>query len=153
MSLYGRIIRSFYDRAGFEIFMHPVPYFQIPRSIGYLVGGQMDLTAGQRLRIGAFGVLCRLQSLLTSLRPSHRCVRGMIRLFLLLAGASVLCGFIIRSRRPRDYREAGFYKALYRPHAFELAIATRQIFGKTASQWIARAIGAGYAIASPQSAD
>ena len=64
MSLYGRIIRSFYDRAGFEIFMHPLPYFQIPRSIGYLVGGQMDLPLPQRLRIAAFGAICRLQRIL-----------------------------------------------------------------------------------------
>lgn len=63
MNLYGRIIRSFYDRAGFEIFMHPLPYFQIPRSIGYLVGGRMDLTLGQRLRIAAFGAICRLQQI------------------------------------------------------------------------------------------
>jgi hypothetical protein len=64
MNLYGRIIRSFYDRAGFEIFMHPLPYFQIPRSIGYLVGGQMDLPLSQRLRIAAFGAICRLQRVL-----------------------------------------------------------------------------------------
>jgi flavin-dependent dehydrogenase len=64
MNLYGRIIRSFYDRAGFEIFMHPLPYFQIPRSIGYLVGGQMDLPFSQRLRIAAFGAICRLQRIL-----------------------------------------------------------------------------------------
>jgi flavin-dependent dehydrogenase len=64
MNLYGRIIRSFYDRAGFEIFMHPLPYFQIPRSIGYLVGGQMDLPLSQRLRIAAFGAICRLQRIL-----------------------------------------------------------------------------------------
>ncbi len=65
MSLYGRIIRSFYDPAGFEIFMHPLPYFQIPRSIGYLVGGQMDLPLSQRLRIAAFGAICRLQRVLS----------------------------------------------------------------------------------------
>ena len=65
MSLYGRIIRSFYDRAGFEIFMHPLPYFQIPRSIGYLVGGHMDLPLSQRLRIAAFGAICRLQQVLS----------------------------------------------------------------------------------------
>jgi flavin-dependent dehydrogenase len=65
MSLYGRIIRSFYDRAGFEIFMHPLPYFQIPRSIGYLVGGQMDLPLSQRLRIAAFSAICRLQRVLS----------------------------------------------------------------------------------------
>jgi flavin-dependent dehydrogenase len=64
MSLYGRIIRSFYDRAGFEIFMHPLPYFQIPRSIGYLVGGQMELPLPQRLRIAAFSAICRLQRIL-----------------------------------------------------------------------------------------
>jgi flavin-dependent dehydrogenase len=65
MSLYGRIIRSFYDPAGFEIFMHPLPYFQIPRSIGYLVGGQMDLPLSQRLRIAVFGAICRLQQVLS----------------------------------------------------------------------------------------
>ncbi|PAZ01136.1 MAG: hypothetical protein CAK90_01960 [Spartobacteria bacterium AMD-G4] len=64
MNLYGRLIRSFYDRAGFEIFMHPLPYFQIPRSIGYLVGGLMDLTLSQRLRITAFGAICRLQRIM-----------------------------------------------------------------------------------------
>ena len=64
MHLYGRLIRSFYDRAGFEIFMHPLPYFQIPRSIGYLEGGLMDLTLSQRLRIAAFGAICRLQRIM-----------------------------------------------------------------------------------------
>lgn len=63
MSLYGRLIRSFYDRAGFEIFMHPLPYFQIPRSIGHLVGGRLNLPLPQRLRIAAFGAICRLQRL------------------------------------------------------------------------------------------
>lgn len=63
MNLYGRLIRSFYDRAGFEIFMHPLPYFQIPRSIGHLVGGRLDLPLPQRLRVAAFGAICRLQRL------------------------------------------------------------------------------------------
>ena len=74
MHLYSRIIRSFYERAGFEIFMHPLPYFKIPRSIGYLVGGRMDLPAAQRLRLAAFSLLCALQRFF-NLAPPIRSLR------------------------------------------------------------------------------
>lgn len=61
MKLYSRIIRSFYDRAGFEIFMNPMPYFDIPRGIGYLVGGKTDLPFPQRVRLALFDILCVAQ--------------------------------------------------------------------------------------------
>lgn len=64
MKLYGRVIQSFYERSGFEIFMHPMPVFQIPRSIGYLVGGRMELSFADRVRIEAFRLVCALQRIL-----------------------------------------------------------------------------------------
>lgn len=69
MKLYSRIIRSFYDRAGFEIFMNPMPYFGIPRSIGYLVGGKTDLPLSQRARIRLFGLICAAQRFLRLVPP------------------------------------------------------------------------------------
>ena len=63
MKLYSRIIRSFYDRAGFEMFMNPMPYFDIPRSIGYLVGGKTDLPLSQHLRLALFDLVCAAQRL------------------------------------------------------------------------------------------
>jgi len=74
MHLYSRIIRSFYERSGFEIFMHPLPYFKIPRSIGYLVGGRMELPLTQRLRLAAFRLLCMLQRFV-NLAPPIRSLR------------------------------------------------------------------------------
>ncbi len=64
MKLYGRVIQAFYERSGFEIFMHPMPVFQIPRSIGYLVGGMMDLSFADHVRIAAFRLVCNLQRIL-----------------------------------------------------------------------------------------
>jgi len=61
MKLYSRIIRSFYDRAGFEMFMNPMPYFDIPRSIGYLVGGKTNLPLSQHLRLALFDGVCAAQ--------------------------------------------------------------------------------------------
>lgn len=64
MKLYGRVIQSFYERSGFEIFMQPMPVFQIPRSIGYLVGGMTDLSFADHVRIAAFRLVCNLQRIL-----------------------------------------------------------------------------------------
>ncbi len=61
MKLYGQVIQSFYERPGFEIFMHPMDFFRIPRSIGYLVGGRTDLSIIDRARIAAFRLVCILQ--------------------------------------------------------------------------------------------
>lgn len=69
MKLYSRIIRSFYDRAGFEIFMNPMPFFGIPRSIGLLVGGKTDLPLAQHVRIWLFGLICAAQRVLRIVPP------------------------------------------------------------------------------------
>jgi len=69
MKLYSRIIRSFYDRAGFEIFMNPMPILGIPRSIGLLVGGKMDLPLAQHVRIALFGLICAAQRVLRIVPP------------------------------------------------------------------------------------
>jgi len=69
MKLYSRIIRSFYDRAGFEIFMNPMPFFGIPRSIGLLVGGQLDLPLAHHARIGLFQLICAVQRVLRIAPP------------------------------------------------------------------------------------
>lgn len=64
MNQYARIIRAFYDRAGFEVFMNPSPVFQIPTSIGRLVGGDIQPRLPDRLRLEAFHLICRTQRLL-----------------------------------------------------------------------------------------
>jgi flavin-dependent dehydrogenase len=64
MRLYTRLIQSFYDQAGFEIFMHPVAFLSIPRSIGRIVGGDMEMPFSQQWRIAAFGAICSLQRFL-----------------------------------------------------------------------------------------
>jgi flavin-dependent dehydrogenase len=69
MKLYSRIIRSFYDRAGFEIFMNPMPFLGIPRSLGLLVGGKMDLPLAQHVRIALFGLICAAQRVLRIVPP------------------------------------------------------------------------------------
>jgi hypothetical protein len=69
MKTYSRIIRSFYDRAGFEIFMNPMPLLGIPRSIGFLVGGKMDLPVSHRLRIFMFQLICAVQRRVTIAPP------------------------------------------------------------------------------------
>lgn len=55
----------------------------------------------------------------------------------------------VRRRRRGDYREAKFYKALYRPHAFEFAISARRLVGRSLSIRVAQLIGIGYAITHP----
>lgn len=69
MKLYSRIIRSFYDRAGFEMFMNPMPYFDIARSIGYLVGGKTDLRFSQHVRLALFDLVCTAQRFLRLAPP------------------------------------------------------------------------------------
>ena len=73
-----------------------------------------------------------------------------LRNILIIAGVLALLVAALRPRRGKDYREAKFYKALYRPHAFELAISARRLGGKALSMWIARLIGTGYALAHPK---
>jgi hypothetical protein len=41
-----------------------MPVFQIPRSIGYLVGGMTDLSFADHVRIAAFRLVCNLQRIL-----------------------------------------------------------------------------------------
>jgi geranylgeranyl reductase family protein len=61
MKRYSRLIRAFYDRAGFEVFMSPQPVLQIPVSVARLVGGQIAPSMADRLRLRLFGLICRLQ--------------------------------------------------------------------------------------------
>ena len=61
MKRYSRLIRAFYDRAGFEVFMNPRPVLQIPLSVARLVGGQTTPSMADRLRLRLFGLICRLQ--------------------------------------------------------------------------------------------
>lgn len=61
MQHYSKIIQAFYDSAGFEVFMNPAPSFQIPGSIGRLVGGNAAPGFIDRLRLAAFFAICRLQ--------------------------------------------------------------------------------------------
>lgn len=61
MNQYARIIRAFYDQAGFEVFMNPSPFLQIPTSIGRLVGGNSQPGMLDRLRLDAFHLICLLQ--------------------------------------------------------------------------------------------
>lgn len=69
MNRYTRLIRAFYDRAGFEVFMSPQPVWQIPRSVARLVGGQADPGPADRLRLRLFDTLCRLQRRLDIVPP------------------------------------------------------------------------------------
>ena len=69
MNRYARMIRSFYDRAGFEVFMHPDPVFQIPGSIGRLVGGDVRPGFFDMLRLGAFHAICWVQHLVPIAPP------------------------------------------------------------------------------------
>jgi hypothetical protein len=59
----------FYDRAGFEMFMNPMPYFDIPRSIGFLVGGKTDLPLSEHLRLALFDLVCAAQRFLRLAPP------------------------------------------------------------------------------------
>ncbi len=61
MKRYARLIRAFYDRAGFEVFMSPQPVLHIPRSVARLVGGLTDPGPADRLRLRLFDTVCRLQ--------------------------------------------------------------------------------------------
>jgi len=69
-----------------------------------------------------------------------------LRRFLFLAATLALIVAAFRRKSGRNYREAKFYKALYRPHAFEFAIFARRLVGRSLSIWVARLIGAGYAL-------
>jgi flavin-dependent dehydrogenase len=71
MNRYARIIRAFYDRAGFEVFMNPAPVFQIPGSIGRLVGGEVRPGFSDSLRLTLFHAICRLQRVLPVAPPIH----------------------------------------------------------------------------------
>jgi flavin-dependent dehydrogenase len=64
MNHYSKIIHAFYDRAGFEVFMNPSPIFQIPSSVGRLVGGNAEPNFLDNLRLTAFFMICRLQAAL-----------------------------------------------------------------------------------------
>jgi flavin-dependent dehydrogenase len=69
MKQYSRIIGAFYDRAGFEVFMNPTGLFQIPASIGRLVGGFARPTLWDRFRLRTFYLICALQRSFTIAPP------------------------------------------------------------------------------------
>jgi flavin-dependent dehydrogenase len=55
------MIRMFYDRDAFEVFMQPKQRFNLPRGVLNLVGGNTDLSWSLRWRTWAFYAICRLQ--------------------------------------------------------------------------------------------
>jgi flavin-dependent dehydrogenase len=55
------MIRMFYDRHAFEVFMARSPFLGLPRSVVNLVGGNTDLPWSLRWRLGIFYAMCRLQ--------------------------------------------------------------------------------------------
>jgi flavin-dependent dehydrogenase len=55
------MIRMFYDRHAFEVFMGPSPVLGLPRAVLNLVGGNTDLPWSLRWRVWAFYAMCRLQ--------------------------------------------------------------------------------------------
>jgi flavin-dependent dehydrogenase len=69
MNRYARLIRAFYDRAGFEVFMSPNPVLQIPRSVARLVGGRITPGAADCLRLRLFDLVCTLQKRLDVVPP------------------------------------------------------------------------------------
>ena len=71
MQQYSRIIRSFYDRAGFEVFMNPSPFLHIPGSIGRLVGGNTNPGFLDHLRLAVFHFICTLQRFVRMAPPIH----------------------------------------------------------------------------------
>jgi flavin-dependent dehydrogenase len=64
MRNYSRLIVPFYEKAGFEVFMNPAAFLQIPSSIARLVGGQTEQGLVDYIRIELFGTICRLQRFL-----------------------------------------------------------------------------------------
>jgi 2-polyprenyl-6-methoxyphenol hydroxylase-like FAD-dependent oxidoreductase len=55
------MIRMFYDRDAFEVFMQPAPFLDLPRGVLNLVGGNTDLPWNLRWRTWIFFAICRLQ--------------------------------------------------------------------------------------------
>jgi flavin-dependent dehydrogenase len=55
------MIRMFYDRSAFEVFMAPTPPLDLPRAVGNLVAGNTQLSWNLRWRVWVFYALCRLQ--------------------------------------------------------------------------------------------
>ena len=73
-----------------------------------------------------------------------------LRSLLVLLAAGLAVFFVVRARRPRDYRAAKFYKTFYRPGGFELGIWARRRFGRAFSHLVARLLGYGYAVTHPR---
>jgi hypothetical protein len=55
------MIRMFYDRDSFEVFMARSPFLGLPRAVINLVGGNTDLPWNLRWRLWAFYAMCRVQ--------------------------------------------------------------------------------------------
>jgi flavin-dependent dehydrogenase len=59
------MIRMFYDRHAFEVFMGPSPALDLPRAVLNLVGGNTSLPWTLRWRVWVFYAMCRLQRRIT----------------------------------------------------------------------------------------
>jgi flavin-dependent dehydrogenase len=55
------MIRMFYDRHAFEVFMARSPFLGLPRAVVNLVGGNTDLPWSLRWQLAAFYAMCRIQ--------------------------------------------------------------------------------------------
>lgn len=62
MNEYSKIIRVFYTVSGFEVFMSPSPFLGISKSIARLVGGAVTPGIPDRVRLGIFRLICRVQN-------------------------------------------------------------------------------------------
>lgn len=62
----------------------------------------------------------------------------------------LVSGFLLlRRKKNRDYRNARFYKVLYTPWGFRLAIFMRRLLGARLGKWLSASLGFGYAISHP----
>ncbi|MDZ4789345.1 MAG: NAD(P)/FAD-dependent oxidoreductase [Blastochloris sp.] len=60
-SVFLDMIRMFYDRNAFEVFMGPNPRLDMPRAVLNLVAGNTDLTWDLQWRVWVFYTMCKLQ--------------------------------------------------------------------------------------------
>ena len=72
-------------------------------------------------------------------------MRPLFSLSLVLVAGLLL----LRRKKSRDYRNARFYKVLYTPWGFRLAILMRRLLGAGLGKWLSASLGFGYAISHP----
>jgi flavin-dependent dehydrogenase len=60
-SVFLEMIRMFYDRNAFEVFMGPSPTLDMPRAVLNLVAGNTDLRWDLQWRVRLFYLMCKLQ--------------------------------------------------------------------------------------------